>query len=192
MSYKLFESTGFAGIDLSILLIIMFLAILISWVIAIVALAKYSNLNKKYKKFMGGNDAKALESHLMNLIALNDENCEQIAEINGQIKELYNKQKYNFQKIGMIKYDAFKEMGGNLSFALTLLDENNNGFIINSIHSREGCYTYIKEIVKGESYILLGEEEKQALALAIDEEDLMEDLKEFKEIERKRRSKNAE
>ena len=83
-------------------------------------------------------------------------------------------------------------MGGKLSFAMALLDKNNNGFIINSIHSREGCYTYIKEIVKGESYILLGEEERQALEKAIDEEDLMDDLKEFKKLDKKSAAKDDE
>ena len=53
------------------------------------------------------------------------------------------------------KYDAFHEMGGDLSFALTMLDENNTGWILNAMHSREGCYTYIKEVIKGESYIEL-------------------------------------
>ena len=135
MSYQLLEKIGLAVFDLSILLIVMLAAILISWIIAIIALTKYSNLDKKYKKFMGGNDANALESHLMTLISLNEDNCEQIEEMKGEIQNLYKKQQYNFQKIGMIKYDAFKEMGGNLSFALTLLDENNNGFIINSVHN---------------------------------------------------------
>ena len=97
-----------------------------------------------------------------------------------------------YQKQGIIKYDAFNEMGGKLSFAMALLDKNNNGFIINSIHSREGCYTYIKEIVKGESYILLGEEERQALEKAIDEEDLMDDLKEFKKLDKKSTAKDDE
>ena len=55
----------------------------------------------------------------------------------------------------------FHEMGGELSFALTMLDENNNGWIFNAMHSREGCYTYIKEVVNGESYIELSSEEKR-------------------------------
>jgi hypothetical protein len=63
----------------------------------------------------------------------------------------------------LVKYDAFNQMGGQLSFSLALLDENNNGFILNSVHSAEGCYSYTKEIVNGESSISLGEEEKQAL-----------------------------
>ena len=61
-------------------------------------------------------------------------------------------------------------MGGNLSFVLTMLDEENNGWIFNAMHSREGCYTYIKEVVKGESYIELAEEEKECLERAIYQE----------------------
>ena len=70
-------------------------------------------------------------------------------------------------KIGIVKYDAFPDVGGKLSFALAMLDESNSGFVLNAIHSREGCYTYVKEIVKGESYIVLGQEEKDALRQAV-------------------------
>ena len=58
-------------------------------------------------------------------------------------------------------------MGGKLSFALVMLDKNNTGHVINAMHSREGCYIYIKEIIKGESYIPLGDEEKKALEKAL-------------------------
>ena len=70
-------------------------------------------------------------------------------------------------KTGIVKYDAFSDVGGRMSFALAMLDMNNTGFVINAIHSKEGCYTYIKEIVKGESYIQLGDEEKEALRQAV-------------------------
>lgn len=67
-----------------------------------------------------------------------------------------------YQKIGVVKYDAFKEMGGKLSFVLVLLNKENTGFLLNSVHSsREGCYTYLKEIIKGESFIELSEDEKR-------------------------------
>jgi hypothetical protein len=71
--------------------------------------------------------------------------------------------------MGVIKYDAFNQMGGQLSFSLALLDENNNGFIINSVHSTEGCYSYTKEIKAGECDISLGDEEKKALEMAMGE-----------------------
>ena len=69
--------------------------------------------------------------------------------------------------LGCVMYDAFIQLGGMLSFCLALLDENNNGFILNSVHSAEGCYSYTKEIINGESSISLGEEEKQALLKAM-------------------------
>ncbi len=167
MNYQLLEKMGLAGLDLSIILIIMLTAIIISWVIAITALVKYNTLNKKYKKFMGGNEAKALESYINGLIDLNKENCERIEENKKEIQNLYNKKKYDFQKMGMVKYDAFNEMGGNLSFALALLDENNNGFLINSVHNIQSSYCYAKEIKNGTSAINLSEDEAAALEKAL-------------------------
>lgn len=167
MNFKLFESMGLAGFDLSILLIIMFVFIIIGWVIAIIALMRYKNLNKKYQKFMGGNEAKALESYITELISLNKENLERIEENKLEIQNLYEKQRLNFQKIGMIKYDALNEMGGNLSFAIALLDENNNGFIMNSVHNIHSNYCYAKEIKNCKCSINLSEEEQVALQKAL-------------------------
>ncbi|MDE6405132.1 MAG: DUF4446 family protein, partial [Lachnospiraceae bacterium] len=84
------------------------------------------------------------------------------------IENLYRKLEGAFQKIGIVKYDAFNQMGGQLSFSLALLDENDNGFIMNSVHSAEGCYSYTKEIKNGLCDISLGEEEKKALDMAMD------------------------
>ena len=83
------------------------------------------------------------------------------------IESIRTNMKSAFQKVGLVKYDAFQEMGGKLSFSLVLLNEANDGFIINAMHSREGCYTYIKEIIDGNSIIALAEEEKEALEMAM-------------------------
>ena len=68
---------------------------------------------------------------------------------------------------GVVKYDAFKELGGQLSFAYALLNDSNTGFVMNCIHSREGSYTYIKDIVRGECELPLSEEEAEAVKNAI-------------------------
>ena len=65
------------------------------------------------------------------------------------------------------KYDAFDDVGGKLSFALALLDKNNTGLILNAVHSRDNCFLYLKEIVKGESYVVLSQEEVEALRKAV-------------------------
>ena len=58
-----------------------------------------------------------------------------------EIRKLKEIQNVTLNKTAIVKYDAFKEMGGKLSFALAMLDQENNGFVMNAIHSREGCYT---------------------------------------------------
>ena len=80
---------------------------------------------------------------------------------------MFKRLETTFQKVGIVKYDAFSQMGGQLSFCIALLDENDNGFIINSVHSTEGCYTYTKEIKNGECKITLGTEEAEAMAIAM-------------------------
>ena len=94
-----------------------------------------------------------------------------IKQNRADVKEMYRRTEHCIQKCGIVKYDAFNEMGGKLSFALALLDSDNTGWIMNAMHSREGCYTYVKEILKGESYVELSEEEAEALDRAIYSED---------------------
>lgn len=140
---------------------------IVSLIIAIVALCKMNKTRKRYETFMCGKDAKTLEP-LLNERFQEIENLKRINAKNVKnIKFLLDKIHYSYQKVGIVKYDAFHEMGGKLSFALTMLDNKNNGFIINSMHSREGCYTYIKEVVAGESYIELGDEEAESLKKAL-------------------------
>ena len=85
------------------------------------------------------------------------------------IRNLYKRLESTYQKMGLVRYDAFSQMGGQLSFCLALLDENDNGFILNSVHSTEGCYSYTKEIKGGEynnPNVTLSEEEMEALGIA--------------------------
>ena len=139
---------------------------------------KYNRLKTNYSSFMRGKDGKNLEDSIL-LKFKELDSISEIAKKNTEdIRSIQKKIRKNYQKVGIVKYDAFWEMGGNLSFALTLLDEENNGWILNSMHSREGCYTYIKEIVKVESYIELAEEEKESLERAIFQEAY--DLKDVK------------
>lgn len=128
-------------------------------------------LKKKYKMFMDGKNAKTLEESIMNRMDQIDYLISSNKKNEADIESIHKNLKGTFQKVGLVKYDAFQEMGGKLSFSLALLNQINDGFIINAMHSREGCYTYIKEIVKGESYVELAEEEAEALDKAIFEDE---------------------
>ena len=130
---------------------------------------------------MRGKDGKNLEQSILDKFDELDEVTQMSLKNRQDIKKINEEMLSNFQKVGIFRYNAFDEMGGKLSFALTLLDGENNGFIINSMHSREGCYNYIKEIVKGESYIELSEEEAESLERAIFKETLGLDLENMKQ-----------
>ena len=66
-----------------------------------------------------------------------------------------------------MKDNAFQGMGGNLSFVFAMLDYTNTGFVLNCIHSREGCYIYMKEVDRGQTDVVLGNEEQEALEQAL-------------------------
>ena len=164
MQSRILDSLGF---DPGIILIVM-MAIMVFVLIYMVRLSmKLTRFLKRYRIFMRGKDAVSLEKaftqKFLEVDRLMEINKIQANEIN-RIKDILSR---TTNKIGIVKYDAFPDVGGKLSFALAMLDESNTGFVLNAIHSREGCYTYIKEIVKGESYIVLGEEEKEALRQAV-------------------------
>lgn len=167
MNSQIFNYIGLGGIDIGYILIGMTTVILISFLLIIIQMVKLSKLKKKYSVFMQGKDAKSLEQDIIGLYEDNKFMKISIEKNKNDIRELFKKHELSFQKFGIVKYDAFKQMGGQLSFSLVLLNENDDGFIINSVHSTEGCYSYSKEVKNGQCSISLGEEEKQALNMAL-------------------------
>ena len=163
MSNFLDALQNYSGILLLSLLILVIILLICTFNLSL----GLSRLNKKYKIFMKGKDGQSLEKlfkrkfDMIEKLASNSEiNREDIQKL----EKLYNS---SLHKYGIVKYDAFEDMGGKLSFVLALLDNENTGFLLNAIHSRENCFLYIKEIVNGESYIMLSEEEVEALKRAV-------------------------
>lgn len=156
---------GYAVIATGALLLLL----LIVLILLIVQIVKTSKLKKRLDKFLVGKDGASLEQDIIGLFEDNKFLKSSADKNKKDIRTLYRKLESAYQKMGLVKYDAFNQMGGQLSFSLALLDENNNGFIINSVHSTEGCYSYTKEIKNGECKISLGKEEAEALAIAIGE-----------------------
>lgn len=133
----------------------------------IICTMKMNKLYRRYDRFMRGKDAETLEDTMVNIM-------EQLKELNAKdrankdmMKVLAKQVKDSFQKFGFVKYNAFKGMGGNLSFVLAMLDDNNTGFVLDVVHSREGCYLYLKEVEEGATEVLLGSEEQEALEQAL-------------------------
>ena len=125
-------------------------------------------LKKRYEAFMSGKNAASLEDTLVKRLNQVDDLIASDEDTKRKVQMVLDHLDNTYQKVGLVKYDAFNEMGGKLSFSLVLLNRKNDGFIINAMHSREGCYTYIKEIINGNSVIMLADEEREALNMALE------------------------
>ncbi len=148
-----------------LLLVVFVLAIMTAILLSvtIIILTKMVVLTKKYNAFMQGVDGVSLEHSILKKWKELEILKEQNRILSGNMDMIFKSLSHTYQKIGIVKYDSLKEMKGKLSFSLCLLDDESSGFILTSMHTREGCYTYVKEIIKGEAFVVLSSEEKKAL-----------------------------
>ena len=164
------------GIDPGLILIFLLILIVVLFGLYVNVTMKYNRLKSSYTTFMRGKDGRTLEESMLSGFADVESVLKYTKQNRLDIQKINKRMEKSYQKLGIVKYDAFNEMGGKLSFALAMLDNNNTGWIINAMHSREGCYTYVKEIVKGESYVELAEEEAEALDKAIFEDGYVDEV----------------
>ena len=152
-------------------LIIVLLISVISIILLIVNYVKLNRINKNYSEFMkkvgnGKNIDETLKSYM--------EDVQKVDKLNKEILnycENLDKTVDNcIQKIGLVRYNAFKDVGSNLSFALAILNNKNDGVVLNGIYSRDMSNIYAKPIVNGTSEYALSDEEKEAIKKAISEE----------------------
>lgn len=153
---------GYMIIGILVLAIIVFILL----ILLIIQIKKTKKLTKRLDQFLLGKDGTSLEQDIINLFEDNKFLRNSTDNNREDIRTLFKRMESVYQKMGLVKYDAFNQMGGQLSYSLVLLDENDNGFIINSVHSTEGCYSYSKEIRSGDNNISLSAEEAEALAIA--------------------------
>ena len=144
------------------------IAVVVLFFLMIFLCYKYSKLQKNYNRFIKkvGN-GENIQEDLENFMYKVDKVEKQNAEILGNCSQLSNELEKGIQKIGIIRYNAFKDTGSDLSFALAMLDDKNNGEVLNGIYSREMSNIYAKPVENGKSSYTLSEEEKMAIDKAI-------------------------
>ncbi len=157
------------GLSTDVVLLGAIAVLLILLVLCLVLIGKISSMRKRYDEFMQDADGKSLEDSFQKKFENMDYINEKIKDIDVHLEGIDSNLLKTYQKMGIVKYDAFKEVGGTLSFVLTMLTKDNDGFIMNSMHSnKEGCYIYIKEVKSGEVFVALSEEESQSLKQAME------------------------
>lgn len=134
----------------------------------IILLCYVFKLNKRYHDFMKkiGN-GESLEEDLASYMARVESVEKQNEENLNYSKQIDTNLKKCIQKVGIVRYSAFKDTGSDLSFALALLDENNDGIVLNGIYSREMSNIYAKPVQEGKSTYTISEEEAKAIEKAV-------------------------
>ena len=149
---------------------VLLLMIFILMIMQIKLMGKFKKLYQTYDRFMRGKDMESMEETVLaqfeRIEALEKSNEEK----DRQIESIFENLQHVYQKTGLVKYDAFREMSGKLSYAVALLDKEDNGILVNSMYSREGCYSYVKTISGGKCSIEMSEEEQKALKIAVNKE----------------------
>ena len=146
--------------------IVLVIAVLVYCVILHIRLG---SLKKKYDFFMQGDNGASLERKLSVEVSEIRDAAKGLESLLTEQAAIRNIQSNTIQKIGFIKYNAFENIGNDLSFALTLLDGNNNGICISSIYGRNESRIFSKPIVKGKSLVSLSQEELESLNEALGE-----------------------
>jgi hypothetical protein len=150
------------------MLIFLLSAIILTLVVLNAFLLFYSlKTNKKIDLLLEKGKIKDLRDVLFGQIEKTKEQESQLKEVFDRIKNLENISEKTFQKIGIVRFNPFNDIGGNQSFVIALLDNQNNGFVISSLFIKEGNRVYAKSVVNGKSDYLLSNEEQEAITRAI-------------------------
>jgi len=166
MNTNILESI-FGSFDISIIFFALSALLIALIVVLLLCTSRINSLKLRLDAFMIGQNAASLEETVDKLIA-DYTNLTAATQRNTiDIKKIYANLQIAFQYCGIVKYDAYDQMGGHLSFSLVMLDKDLNGICLNCVHNTQSCYTYIKEIELGKCKTEMAEEEKQALAIAV-------------------------
>jgi len=149
-------------------LIILFILNIILLICSIISNIRIKNIHKKDKIFMeklgdGKNIKEDLEKYMHRVSTAEEE----IRKLSVHYKELDKKTEKCIQKVGIVRYNAYKDTGSDLSFAVCLLDEKNNGIVFNGIYSRDMSNIYAKPIEDGKSKYKVTPEEQEAISRAM-------------------------
>lgn len=140
--------------------------IFILLILLLINMTKLNKVQKKYKSFMLKEDVDIEKTliHYANKVNKVEADHEILTNM---VKQCEIKMKGCIQRVGVVRYNAIENVGADLSFAIAVLDEYNNGFVLNGIYSRDGSYTYAKPIQNLQSKYKLSEEEQEAIKKAI-------------------------
>ena len=139
--------------------------ILLLLILECVNISKIGRQRKRMNRLLTSEDLD-LESMIIEYMDKVNESLDKEQQMVDYVNKMETAIQSSIQRVGVIRYNALKDVGADLSFAVALLDQHDNGVVINGIYGRESSYTYAKPIVNGTSSYNLSDEEKEAIEKA--------------------------
>ncbi len=167
MDLNLESVSAFILNNVHYVLLIMTVLIFIALIVFININIKLTKMNKRYRKLMMGMDGCNIERLLMGHIDEVRDTVQKVEALEAEYKRVDAMNRKAVQKVGVVRFSPFEEIGSDLSFAVAFLDHHNDGVVFSSIFGRDESRCYAKPIKNGESTYVLTEEEKQALSEAM-------------------------
>lgn len=155
------------GSTIDIIVLILLAAVIVLTIFLILQGRRMKNLEQRLYDLSAGSDGESLEDMLVRILDNYDGINKQLDQNTGDIRDIYRRLHGVVQKVGLVKYDAFSQMGGNLSSVIALLDQDNNGILLNTVQNVDGCYSYVKGVRGGRSDVAYTDEEQEAIDTAM-------------------------
>lgn len=141
---------------------------LIGFVVSLTIIIRQRRLLQRYRLLLNGREGQDIEQMLLTQGASLEELRADLSSLRADVTTMARAARLHVQKTSIVRFNAFPDTGSDLSFAVALLDANNNGFVLSSLYGRNESRIYAKPIQGGKSTYTLSEEEKNAIAKAME------------------------
>jgi Protein of unknown function (DUF4446) len=155
-----------ATIDLKWMTLILLIAVLLAIGALIWLTIRMKQLERSYRALTMGTNGGSLEEVLDDHMRQVRVATERVQELDTMVMRIERTSRGHLQRVGFMRFNPFRDTGGDQSFALALADEGGNGVVISSLHSREVTRVYAKPLAAWETSYQLTEEERQAILRA--------------------------
>lgn len=138
--------------------------VLALWLVVLTGWIIYREVG--FRRFFGkvkSSDVRKLIESLLEHTSSTDDTIKKVTQV---VEQIQRKDLKHIQKVGLVRFSPFRDVGGNQSFALALLSSEDTGVVLTGLNNRESTRLYIKDVVRGASRSELSREEKQALEAA--------------------------
>lgn len=152
--------------EIQILFAVSFIFIIINCFLWILNIKKTNKVRTKYNRFMNGLSDRNMEELLENCLSNSNMVSAKNREIEIKINEIERTILQCVQKVGIVRFNAFDNVGSDLSYSIALLDNNDSGIVLSGIYARDSSSTYAKPVSSGKSKYSLSAEEIQAIDIA--------------------------